>query len=208
MSPETTYISVEGDNPRFQPRLCTLNVSGPPCPLRSRELPVSVPGSPLTPASLDIRGLSVHHCDHLPVILKAVTPSTLGLGGGRCTGPGEHGHSDACARMPQSPNDVPYPGPNQEPTRAETGCPVVNAEATNSLRQRSGPAPRGEPRDLTRISTERGCRFAQPPEVSNRGRASSPSPVTFIGQRRGGEVPAVLRPLSSVVENDCEIRVV
>lgn len=150
MSPETTYISVEGDNPGFQPRLCTLNVSGPSCSLRSRELPVSVPGSPLTPASLDIRGLSVHHCDHLPVILKAVTPSTLGLRGGRCTGPGEHGHSNACARMPPSPNDVPYPGPNQEPTRAETGCPVVNAEATNSLRQRSGPAPSGQPRDLTR----------------------------------------------------------
>lgn len=77
MSPETAYISVHGDSPGFRPHLCTLNVSGPSCPLRSKELPISVPGSLLTPASLDIRGLSVHHCDHLPVILKAVTPSNL-----------------------------------------------------------------------------------------------------------------------------------
>lgn len=77
MSPETTYVSVEGDIPGFQLHLCTLNASGPSCPLRSKELLVSVSGSLLTPASLDICGLSVHHCDHPPVTLKAVTPSNL-----------------------------------------------------------------------------------------------------------------------------------
>lgn len=140
MSPETTYISVEGDNPRFQPRLCTLNVSGPPCPLRSRELPVSVPGSPLTPASLDIRGLSVHHCDHLPVILKAVTPSTLGLGGGRCTGPGEHGHSDACARMPvpsRCPSSRTQPRAHEGGNRLPSGQRRSDQLTASEVRPRS-----------------------------------------------------------------------